>query len=252
MSEVAIRHAEKPILFTGPMVQAIYADLKTQTRRVVKLPEALSPGFEWQLDELPDGRWLLGAEHAGTGEGALHSTVRCPYGQPGTRLWVRESWAVHECYDGLPPREIELGPEDTIFYEATPSPGMAGFIGCPRRSIHMPKWATRLWLEVVSVRVERLQDITTEDIWAEGIQVPVSDEEEDDGVLWRMAPSNAAGKVPASYLPGRLHPGQPPITVDEVAMAHFADLWDSLNLKHPWHTNPWVWCIEFKRLEVGP
>ena len=234
---------EYPILMSGEMVRATLADLKTQTRRVAKpQPMKFLRGLGWVFKRF--GWHGINAKATG-----WHFN---PHGGPGDRLWVRETWGVWQRGDATPVRGQPYDPE--VIYRADDE--------CPdiphdllwepfrwRPSIHMPKKLCRLWLEVKDVRIEPLQDITTEDIWAEGLQVPVSD---DGGVLWRMAPSNAAGNVPASYLPGRLHPGQPPITTDEVARAHFADLWDSLNAKrgHPWEANDWVWRTEYERVEA--
>jgi len=225
--------SDHPILMSGEMVRATLEDLKTMTRRVVRNPERL------------EGLMLKGEE-----------PDWCPYGVPGDRLWVRETHAILWARVFEPvfrPKEHDFQAGHYILAYRADGATSTGF---PlngehrwRPSIHMPKWACRLRLEVKDVRVERVQDITTEGIWAEGIQIPVSD----GGVLWRMAPSNPAGNVPASYLtPGRLHPDQPPVTTDEVARAHFADLWDKLNSHrgYTWESNPWVWVIKYER--VGP
>jgi hypothetical protein len=112
----------------------------------------------------------------------------------------------------------------------------------------MPRWASRITPEIADVRVERVQDISDDDIRAEGIRVPVADGK----LCMRLAPSNAAGKVPSSYLlHGRMFPDQPPLTAHEMLIAHFADLWDTINAKrgHPWSANDWVWALTVKRIE---
>lgn len=223
---------ERPILFSGPMVRAILDGRKTQTRRVVKPQPAFRPetvaeiteGGRLRLEDVVRAAW----EH---GEGP-----RCPYGSPGDRLWVREA---HALLPGIAGDDRPVYRAD--FGDSRPQPPW-------RASIHMPRWASRILLEVTDVRVERLQEISTEDVWAEGVQIPVT---EDRRPLMRMSP-NAAGKVPASYLPqGRCFPDQPPLTTDEWAMSHFADGWDELYAKrgYGWDANPWVFVIEFRRLE---
>lgn len=169
---------ERPIIFSGPMVRAILDGRKTQTRRVVKLNasgRAQRKGRNWHLAD-PE------------------CVLACPYGVPGDRLWVRETWQ-----DG----------NGGIYYATD------GNTAAPwKPSIYMPRWASRITLEVVSVRVERLNEIGEEDAIAEG--------------------SQCAG-VPASL----------------TNRGAFAKLWDSINAKtHPWASNPWVWVVEFKRLEA--
>lgn len=136
--------AERPILFSAPMVRALLAGTKTQTRRVLK-PQ---PG--------DDGKFA-----------DLKSCYRAHRIMRGDRLWVRETWAVGSIYDGMPPRDINPGGKPGwcgIRYAATDE----RFGIKDRVSIHMPRWASRLTLTVTDVRVQRLQDISEEDAIAEG------------------------------------------------------------------------------------
>lgn len=270
---------EKPILFSGPMVKAILAGEKTQTRRVVRpqLEVVDSPdlGHVWGWPKKSGGWWLWP-----NAEG--HVLERCPYGQPGTRLWVRETWGfrgtkwtMSDDYqtvsleyraDGAK-RRIKMpdATRDEWFPKQPEQPeGMdeweynnvlRAWWKKWRPSIHMPKWATRLWPEVVSLKVERVQDITEEDAKAEG------------------APNNHAT---GDCLGIRA-------TIHNVYRRNFALLWDSINAKprpvkvdgrivayvaYPWDQshpicqeqtwrglplmvlpNPWVWVIKFKRLD---
>lgn len=152
---------EWPILFSAPMVRAILDGRKSQTRRVVKpQPEFemawASKGFDRQVATVLD-KW-------GT-EIAVHP---CPYGQPGDRLWVRETWAkerhrIIHTFKGEAPSRME----GDVFYRAT-TPDIYGLAWRP--SIHMPRWASRILLEIVDVRVERLQQISEEDAIAEGYE----------------------------------------------------------------------------------
>jgi len=146
---------EKPILFSGDMVRAILEGTKTQSRRIVKpQPDIAVPG------PIPGsgvcGRFTPEDEKFGR----LGKTIPCPYGHPGDRLWVRETWAMAH---GLPP-ESHL--RHQVLYAADYAPGM---LGCPARpSIHMHRWASRITLEITGVRLERLQEISDADALAEG------------------------------------------------------------------------------------
>lgn len=205
---------EKPILFSGKMVRQILRGRKTQTRRVIK-PQP--PHWRWN-----DHSWDDRCIDVGTGERDDAYYVICPYGKPGDRLWVRETWA----HDDPSCKDVRCGNRDHIWWKATEKKIVAdSFAGDAhwRPSIHMPRWASRLTLEIVNVRVERVQEITPANCKAEGIYIP--------------------------------HP-TPPITTDE-ALKHlgeykngFALLWDSINSKrgYSWDANPWVWVVEFKRV----
>ena len=181
---------ERQILFSGPMVRAILAGQKTQTRRVARLTDA------GHVKE-PRGnrRW-----HTEDPDAAM----ACPYGQPGDRLWVREAWQSH------------VGPygESIVYaHKATDD----DCLGPWRPSIFMPRAFSRMTLEIVSVRFEQLLEITEEDAKSEGV-----------------TPSDAALKV-----------AHRPYTES------FIELWDSINAKRGigWDSNPWVWVIEFRRVQ---
>ena len=141
---------EKPILFSGPLVRAILAGKKTQTRRVIK----------------PDWYRCLDLEDPTDVEKALE---RCRYGKPGAQLWVRETWSGSTIYDNTKPSLVHDGAK--VAYRA--SGGDRGLKGRP--SIFMPRWASRINLIVKGIRVERVHDIGWEDALAEGIEpVPCS------------------------------------------------------------------------------
>jgi hypothetical protein len=208
--------SERPILFSGAMVRAILAGQKTQTRRVVKLRE-LGPsptrGYDWCFRDRR-GMW-------NDVNDKLLVDKFCPYGKPGDSLWVRETWGAAREFDDVKPTHLD--PDRDIFYQATDEvPGGIRW----RPSIHMPRWASRLALDVASVHVERLQEITTEAIIAEGVDVPDVD--------YSVA-------------------GSPPELDSEreaYALRRWIDLWDGINgAKHPWPSNPFVWVVEFKRTE---
>lgn len=191
---------ERPIIFSGPMIRAILEGRKTVTRRVIKGPTPIAVGTGWS-------RWWsekMQTQLSASGFAKCH----CPYGAPGDRLWVRETWA--DCSTN------PLICEDTIAYRATEPEWDRDCTGIRwRPSIHMPRWASRITLEITNVRVERVQDITEEDAEAEGV-LPI--------------PSHLT-------------------SVDYVTP--FADLWNRINAKrgYSWAANPWVWVVEFRRVE---
>lgn len=222
---------ERPILFNGEMVRAILDGRKTQTRRVIKpQPKLIESSGRWYWEKALDvnGRPLVDAsrrwwEYYGTS----------PYGKPGDRLWVRETWrqCVHngsEC--------VRYRADDAVLPK-WPNGYDKGYGGKWRPSIHMPRWASRILLEITDVRVQRLQDISDKQILAEGVRVPMT--EGGSGAL------RLTGKYPPSdYFDGS--------KIDDPTnwlRAHFASLWDFINPKNPWDSNPWVWAVTFKRVD---
>ncbi len=207
---------ERPIIFSAPMVRAILAGAKTQTRRVMK-PQFAADAVPAEMPATdPIGGWVVGG-HSGVwwcDAAANPDDARlCPYGQPGDRLWVREAWAIPHSCDHLKPSTITvidggrtLLAQRRVYYEATE--GLGGLRKRP--SIYMPRWASRITLEVTGVRVERLQDISEADARAEGISRA-------DCPDWH-------------------------------ATTDYRALWESINGPSSWAANPWVWVVEFKRL----
>lgn len=227
---------ERPIIFNAPMVRAILAGAKTQTRRLVKpQPYADAMGnacwkgsnFGQSADKVPHFQSL-----ASPLPSSKTGRVRCPYGQPGDRLWVRETWRIGSKWDAakpssLPPRamtvEFEaggygcngIGGEGWAFHDA-PVRERPDWVGKLRPGMFMPRWASRITLEVTNVRVERLQDISVTDAIAEGVTET------------------------AKHLHGL-----------SACLEHcyaYQDLWESINGPGSWDANPWVWVIEFRRV----
>lgn len=203
---------ERPILFSRPMVRALLDGSKTQTRRVVKP----------QPDTAHDGEpyWFIGGYRVWGYRPAPAVPLRaggnplpCPYGQRGDRLWVRESFA-HMYRDNAQPEK--RAPEDVAYMadNLTPDPYV---YGSWKPSIHMPRWASRITLEVTNVRVERLQDISEADALAEGVKVHPD------------------------------HHGKPPSSIYSPVQA-YRDLWESIHDPDSWDANPWVWAVTFRRL----
>ena len=217
---------ERPILFSGSMVRAILSGAKTQTRRVVKIPPHIAHGelsLTRMQDSYPDGtRPIWGDDY----EPNLFST-RNRFGRMGDWLWVRETWNVVPVgrpaplcgTDGIPK---SLPDGWGVMYQAS-GDCCTKLVGW-RPSIHMPRWASRITLEIVSVRVERLNEITEEDAKAEGLDI-VSDGGARCGIM-----------------------GLPESWSDDPRVSYQA-LWESINGPGSWDANPYVWVIEFRRVE---
>lgn len=201
---------QRPLRYIAPMARATLADTKTLTRRIVK-----DTALEW-LER--DG---FTPEFVALPENGL-----CPYGYHGDQLWVREAWRTVAEVDHLPPRD--LNPAHRIWYEAD-APHQPGF-GKYRPSMFMPRWASRITLEIASVRVERLQDISEADAMAEGIAYgPTCDEEgRSGGYHWDRNREDE--------------------DVWPTAVQAFRQLWIGINGPDSWAANPWVWRVEFRRL----
>lgn len=199
---------ERPILFSGPMVRAILEGRKTQTRRVAKPPP--------KAVFLPDDQWKIDVDEPGTAymdDEAGRLQITCPYGQPGDRLWVRETW---KTCDGIYVPGVEFTDGSRAFPEfddlhAMPSDHQD--YSRKRSPIYMPRWASRITLEITRVRVERVQDITEADAEAEGVAAS------------------------ANYS----------------ARDHFGRRWSELNAPRGfgWTVNPFVWVLDFERINMN-
>jgi hypothetical protein len=195
---------ERPILFSGEMVRAILDGNKIQTRRViVPQPPSLTEGVIFNPSAFaPDYGWYF-RPYGGH--------AKCPYGQPGDRLWVRETWC-NIMKDGLRP-EIHYKADAERPYIEDYDPSEWKW----RPSIHMPRCASRINLLITNIRVERVQDISEEDAKAEGVVPTISE------ALWNDPIFTHLYRWP------------------------FALLWDAINEKrgYGWDVNPFVWVIEF-------
>ena len=196
---------ERPILFNAEMVKAILEGRKTQTRRIVKKAPtteinhrliAFDNGWNWQVDR----QGVIPTMHRD-----IDDPMICPYGQVGDRLWVRETWRKTEI--------SECGCEDNCTcnfggYDYLASSGNKEAKWKP--SIHMPRWASRILLEITNIRVERLNDISESDCLKEGVGSPI---------------------------------------LRDCKKPKFMQLWESINGACSWNANPWVWVIDFKVIE---
>lgn len=227
---------ERPILFSDQMVRAILEGRKTQTRRIVKqVPHWQHCGkdiMEWGLSDCyteEDGTHWLDIQT--DVDDNSHNEIKCPFGQPGDRLWVRESFRFSSAHDHLPPSVVPVGDKVEYFADTTAHHYLDG--KC-RSSIHMPRWASRITLEITGIRVERLQEMRRDDAFSEGVE--------------HVNPYNVTNGLP---------PGMPAcfknyqkdngwFAADPVAS--FRSLWESINGPGSWDANPLVWVIEFRRI----
>lgn len=234
---------DRPVLMSAPMVRALLDGKKSQTRRVCNDQD---DGLQWKHVEgvatwpenwdgkkaLPYTGWIVSYPNM-----PLWLPRTCPYGEPGDRLWVRETWAHYQTinsirrYDGASSSQVSDGLAgykadgfDTIEEFREHVRAMSGLDleeveingSRWRPSIHMPRWASRLTLRITDVRVERLQDISPDDAAAEGWPGP-----------------DAAGTIASSY-----------------PIAWYSHLWEKINGKRaPWSSNPFVWTLTFEVLK---
>lgn len=210
--------AERPILFSTDMVKGIMGGRKTMTRRVVS-PQPISPDDSFgTINGFSNGKSAVQCNH-------LQKVITCPYGQPGDLLWVRETFFDCNPFHSFPAfedseRYLFKADDDFIFDHKW------------KPSIHMPKDAARIWLEVTNIRVERLQDISHEDAKNEGVK-PIGENCEGATIFRNYAD-------PADYVG----------TGELSTRMSFRSLWDSINSKITWNDNPWVWVISFKVLST--
>lgn len=203
---------DRPILFSAPMVRALLDGRKTQTRRL------LNPQPDYVFRNVSDGfvdsmQRIIGESATGTEQ---RVTVSMHPIKPNDRLYVREHWKTVESYQDIAPRNMS-GDEPILYladgFEETWGWRIDGQYGRHRQAMHMPRWASRLTLNVTDVRVQRLQDISEADARAEGV-----------------------GSI-ESHMPG---------TTSTTAIHGFRELWDSLNAtRAPWDSNPWVVAYTF-------
>lgn len=228
---------ERPIIFSGPMVRAILEGRKTMTRRVLKRAhDTIGKDTAWAVCPASDSGWiawfgLLGRNIEEFTKKSYAHGFPCPYGAVGDLLWVREKWQAihvdsdegdyHASYD-IPPAATEYW--KIIYAASDPQADYhkddRGFSWRP--SIHMPRWASRLTLEITGVKVERLQDIGEQDAISEGTREPSI-----------RSMSNALAQAAWSE------------------RQVFQRLWNHININREsfsWSDNPWVWVVEFRSI----
>lgn len=241
----------RPILFQPEMVRAIQAGIKTQTRRTIKpQPPAdtditiykLATNVSGPADRDFNKHHWLGFDRTKpykVNDGS-QGYFTCPYGEVGDVLWVRETFRKYydletdthtPIYDYAADRPEPLSLIDGDGFQVYNSKGEARYVPY-KPSIHMPYEACRIWLKITNIRVERLQDISEQDAWAEGCK--------------RGEPTENGGYFPADE-PDKSGIGE--IGWD-CAKDWYTDLWESINGDESWEANPWVWVVEFELTEA--
>ena len=228
---------EIPLLFQTEMVQAILAGRKTQTRRTKGLEDVPLQNFD-AIEYMPDhwGKkpWVFSHKiQSNPDRFEIKAGVKSIYGKPGDLLWVRETWF------------NTLRHKSALMFEYSPDwiyRAEGSTIGCHswKPSIHMPKYACRIWLMVEEIRVERLQEITEEDAVAEGVEKSTS-----KGYC-RMF-SRYENTMFRYYLPEKVE-GVSTLVLD--AKGSFESLWKHINGRDSWNANPWVWVVKFRVLST--
>jgi hypothetical protein len=231
---------ERPILFSAPMVRAILDGRKTVTRRAVKV----QPRSRADIGRYGKGQPFI------RNPDVTKLNPECPFGKPGEWLWVRETWYCDhsEVMSGpyLKPNDLDISEardDGTLVYAADGLTPYEADQPVWKPSIHMPRWASRILLEITDVRVERLQDISDEQAQAEGI-IPVPKTTEGSHQFWRNYHLSGDGtfcvrtpKESFESLWCHVAGGSFP----KGAAAYQAS-------PHSWNANPWVWVVEFKRV----
>lgn len=234
-----------PILFSTSMVQAILCGDKTQTRRIIKKKYS-NTDIEWKIDKY--GKRLVERQNdvpapkvvesedgktTTTRHITLFAEIKQPY-KKGDILWARETFRSIEQEVGKPRHE----------YKATEK---INLIDKWKPSLFMPKEACRIFLKVKSIGVERLQEISNDDIIKEGVRIPVSNKSEGNNkVVFELGKDNSA----LSFLPdGCMASAAPKLNQNQLLNAFWAELWCKVNGRESWNSNPFVWVIEFERIE---
>ena len=263
---------ERPILFSGEMVRGILDYRKTQTRRTRKLDK---------INENPDGYRFVGFTFENDSLVACFTDletydfikIKCPYGKVGDRLWVRENFSVSDVYEGYqnehvwddfecPKARVKYACSGHKDVELTqdPSEGIFDLDQAKRAekkktvpSIHMPRWASRIDLQITSIRIEKLQSISEKDAKKEGV-APLFDEK-----TAKSKPEFNLNPMPWQNYLWHGHIGRT-ITDKQAsqwdyqyssydnAKDSFHSLWQSINGADSWKKNPWVWVVEFERI----
>ena len=213
---------ERGMIFNGEMVRAILDGRKTQTRRIIK---DCTVGRDQISKFIQIEKKFIGCYPEDVPE-----LIRecCPYGVPGDRIWVREAFRVHSRATDVATLVYKASERNSWTEQTHRVPvAVCNKPATPEKwtpSLHMPRWASRILLEITDVRVERLNSISQEDAQAEGLEL----------TGWRPTYSDpdSGGEVMTPY-------------------DNFAELWSSIYGDESWQANPWGWVIEFKRVEGG-
>ena len=222
-AETVMSITTRPILFSGEMVRAILSGRKTQTRRIMKpQPDSEPTAVESVALTKTNSKGIASPGKEVFGAYGDDWFCKCPYGAPGYRLWVRETWGLHDT-------EPQDGPKNArVYYRSTDGERHDLRYQLWRPSIHMPRWASRITLEITDIGVERLKDISNEDCTAEGITAIGKGVRMSDGTYAQ------AGRYETKAS-----------TVRQL----YSELWESINGPGSWEKNPWVWVVTFEVIE---
>ncbi|HBQ3091323.1 TPA: hypothetical protein L7V69_002093 [Klebsiella pneumoniae] len=206
---------ERGMIFNAEMVRAILDGRKTQTRRIVKGTDgAVKFCKEWDING--EEIFVVLGEKDHTGMNPVLGAISCPFGAVGNRIWVREAFRVHSRATDVATLVYKASERNSWTEQTHRVPvAVCNKPATPEKwtpSLHMPRWASRILLEITDVRVERLRSMSQDDARAEGVIA-------------------ASGPMEAGLA--------------------FRELWDSIYGEESWKANPWVWVIEFKRVEGG-
>ncbi|EPM0570771.1 hypothetical protein WJB81_000864 [Klebsiella aerogenes] len=221
---------ERGMIFNGEMVRAILDGRKTQTRRIMKnQPEHSGLGLRRVIDSKngsDDGKYFWSLSDA-CGLKIRSKSFTCPFGSVGDRIWVREAFRVHSRATDVATLVYKASERNSWTEQTHRVPvSVCNKPATPEKwtpSLHMPRWASRLLLEITDVRVERLREISQADAEAEGV-----------------------GKLKKGFWKN-YQPGWTEFQL--TARGSFATLWKSIYGDESWYADPWVWVIEFKRIE---
>ncbi|HBT4761246.1 TPA: hypothetical protein MB328_002842 [Klebsiella pneumoniae] len=218
---------ERGMIFNGEMVRALLDGRKTQTRRIVKgTDSAVKFCKEWNING--EEVFVVLGEKDHTGMNPVLGAISCPFGAVGNRIWVREAFRVHSRATDVATLVYKASERNSWTEQTHRVPvAVCNKPATPEKwtpSLHMPRWASRILLEITDVRVERLNAINEHDALAEGVAKL-------RGGFWKH------------YQPGW--------TQHQLsARGSFVTLWKSIYGDESWNSNPWVWVIKFKRIEV--
>ncbi|HCB8972537.1 TPA: hypothetical protein M2O87_003077 [Klebsiella pneumoniae] len=231
---------ERGMIFNGEMVRAILDGRKTQTRRIM----APQPADDIERGIFPNPEaigWKSSLRHK-YGSTTAHF---CPYGKPGDRIWVREAFRVHSRATDVATLVYKASERNSWTEQTLRVPvAVCNKPATPEKwtpSLHMPRWASRILLEITDVRVERLSAISEEDAQREGVHTEVWDQ---TVVARNYADSDEFFQSWSEDMPHY-------VEMNQLYRSSFRSLWESIYGAENWQANPWVWVIEFKRVEGG-
>lgn len=229
---------ERGMIFNGEMVRAILDGRKTQTRRPIKWKQTRFT----EIGEREDGSkwpWSEDAEHA------CDFWHPCPFGAVGDRIWVREAFRVHSRATDVATLVYKASERNSWTEQTRRVPvAVCNKPATPEKwppSLHMPRWASRILLEITDVRVERLNAISEEDAQREGVHTEVWDQ--------TVVARNYAARDEFFQFWSEDMPHY--VEMNQLYRSSFRSLWESIYGAENWLANPWVWVIEFKRVEGG-